>query len=367
MRATAVAIALCLAAIAGAPDQAVAARVRTAPGRGFVRPAARKRATPGRRSAFAGWRIAHDLKPVGGVLIGLSGTFDPYYQSLTAQLPRHLKVFVAGKAERLGPEAAGLDVEPIGADFTMAMWSRDYAPFLVRGPGGRKRLVQFAHARGSRELGQALADRLGIRLIQSPLALEGGNLVADGQGNIFLSRAVLERNARFPRARIERHLRSMLGARSVTWLDPLPDEVTGHVDIFMKYAGRVNGREVMVVSDSPDPARHAVLDRAAARLTARGYRVLRLMNHEAGGVPFSYAQAVLLTGRERVALVPSYQEANLPDAVRADVARRDRQAQRLYRALGFRVVPLRARDLMKNGLGSAHCTIREIWAEALED
>jgi agmatine/peptidylarginine deiminase len=358
------ALALCLAAAGGGAAQAAARRTAV------IRPGATRRAaarrTP-RTRAFSGWRIEHDLKPVGGLLIGAPGQFDAYYSSLTSQLPRHLKVFVAGKADRLGPSAAGLDVEPIGNDFTMAMWSRDYAPFLVRGPAGKKRLVQFAHARGSRELGQALADRLGIRLYKSPLALEGGNLVADGEGNIFLSRVVLERNAKLPRARIERHLRRMLGARSVTWLEPLPDEVTGHVDIFMKYAGRVNGREAMVVSDSPDPARHAVLERAAARLARRGYRVLRLMNHEAGGVPFSYAQAVLLTGAEKVALVPSYAEPNLPDAVRADALRRDHQAQRLYRALGYRVIPLRARDLMKSGLGSAHCTIREIWSAALGD
>jgi len=358
-----VAVALCLAAAAGGAAEAARRPAVTRPGA-----TARRRAAPRRTArAFTGWRIEHDLKPVGGVLIGAPGQFDAYYTSLTAQLPRHLKVFVAGKAEKLGPSAAGLDVEPIGNDFTMAMWSRDYAPFLVRGPGGKKRLVQFAHAKGSRELGQALADRLGIRLYQSPLSLEGGNLIADGEGNIFLSRVVLERNKKYPRARVERHLRRMLGARSVTWLDPLPDEATGHVDIFMKYAGRVKGREVMVLSDSPDPTRHAVLERAAARLQRRGYRVLRLMNHEAGGVPFSYAQAVLLTGAENVALVPAYAEPNLPDAVRADAERRDRQAQRLYRALGYRVIPLRTRDLMKSGLGSAHCTIREIWSSALED
>jgi agmatine/peptidylarginine deiminase len=360
----AAALTACLAAVAPQPiDAARRARV-TRPGTAARRPVTTRRPTS---RPFSGWRIEHDLKPVGGVLIGAPGQFDAYYRSLTGQLPRHLKVFVAGKAERLGAEAAGLDLEPIGDDFTMAMWSRDYAPFLVRGPGGRKRLVQFAHAKGSRELGQALADRLGIRLVRSPLALEGGNLIADGDGNIFLSRAVLERNAGYPRARIERHLRRMLGARSVTWLEPLPEEVTGHVDIFMKYAGRVKGREVMVVSDSPDPARHAVLERAAARLSRRGYRVLRLMNHEAGGVPFSYAQAVLLNGAEKVALVPSYAEPGLPDAIRADALRRDHQAQRLYRALGYRVIPLRARDLMRSGLGSAHCTIREIWASALED
>jgi agmatine/peptidylarginine deiminase len=361
MRAALAAAALCLAAAGGGAAQAAARRTAV------NRPGVTRRAPARRPRAFSGWRIEHDLKPVGGVLIGAPGQFDAYYASLTSQLPRHLKVFVAGKPDRLGPSAAGLDLEPIGRDFTMAMWSRDYAPFLVRGPGGKKRLVQFAHAKGSRELGQALAGRLGIRLYESPLALEGGNLVADGEGNIFLSSVVLARNRRYPRARIERHLRRMLGARSVTWLEPLPDEVTGHVDIFMKYAGRVNGREVMVVSDSPDPARHAVLERAARRLARRGYRVLRLMNHEAGGVPFSYAQAVLLTGAEKVALVPSYAEPDLPDAVRADVERRDRQAQRLYRALGYRVIPLRARDLMKSGLGSAHCTIREIWSAALED
>jgi agmatine/peptidylarginine deiminase len=361
MRLRLLAAALCLAAAAGGAAQAAVRRTAV------KRPAVTRRAPARRTRAFSGWRIEHDLKPVGGVLIGAPGQFDAYYASLTSQLPRHLKVFVAGTPDRLGASAAGLDLEPIGRDFTMAMWSRDYAPFLVRGPGGKKRLVQFAHAKGSRELGRALSARLGIRLYESPLALEGGNLVADGAGNIFLSNVVLARNSRYPRARIERHLRRMLGARSVTWLEPLPDEVTGHVDIFMKYAGRVNGREVMVVSDSPDPARHAVLERAAGRLARRGYRVLRLMNHEAGGVPFSYAQAVLLTGAEKVALVPSYAEPGLPDAVRADVERRDRQAQRLYRALGYRVIPLRARDLMKSGLGSAHCTIREIWSAALED
>ena len=84
----------------------------------------------------------------------------------------------------------------------------------------------------------------------------------------------------------------------------------------------------------------------------------RSLKHER--VPYRYAQAVLLTETKRVALVPAYAEDDLPPAVLADARARDAAAQRLYRGLGYQVVPLRARDLMGGGGGSVHCTIREI-------
>src|SRR5262245_66462282 len=96
------AAALCLAAVGGGAAQAAARRTAV------NRPGVTRRA-PARRTsrAFSGWRIEHDLKPVGGVLIGAPGQFDAYYASLTSQLPRHLKAFVAGHPDRLRGSAGG--------------------------------------------------------------------------------------------------------------------------------------------------------------------------------------------------------------------------------------------------------------------
>ncbi len=307
---------------------------------------------------FSGWRIESELKPTDGVLVGPPHLFTRFKRSIMKGLPRHLVLFVADPGPPLGREAAGLDVRPVGHD--MDPWTRDWTPFLVRGPRGQKRLVQFAHKPWSLEFGNALARELGLPLVESSLDIDGGNLIADGRGNLLLAwEHVRKKNPGLTRAEIERRLRREIGARSITWLPSLPDERTGHADIFLKYAGRVRGREAMILADSPDPARHAMLERVARTLRARGYRVLRIMNHEHQGTPYSYAQAVLLTGTRRVALVPFYAEKHLSARVLADARARDAAAQRLYRNLGYQVVPLRARDLMSGG-GSAHCTIREI-------
>lgn len=74
------------------------------------------------------------------------------------------------------------------------------------------------------------------------------------------------------------------------FLQSLPRETTKHVDMFI---GKLD-EQTLVVSDSRDEQRKAVLDRNAQWLKQLGFKVIRLMNAgpDRMAIPMSYAQLV---------------------------------------------------------------------------
>ncbi len=123
-------------------------------------------------------------------------------------------------------------------------WSRDSGPMFVK-KGGERRIAGFtfngwgAKFRPYKDdalLKARLAAHYKNKMYVSPLVLEGGGVLQDGEGTIITTEECLlhrNRNPKMNKAEVEQQLKDYLGAKKVVWLKHgiTPDPVTnGHVD-----------------------------------------------------------------------------------------------------------------------------------------
>jgi agmatine deiminase len=147
-------------------------------------------------------------------------------------------------------------------------WMRDSGPLSVRRSIGRRletAIVQFhfnAWAkyddwRKDRRVPEMAARRLGKRLFDAPIILEGGGIEVNGRGTLitteecYLDPKIQVRNPGVGRVEFETALRDCLGVRNICWLSrgPAGDDTHGHIDDICRF---VNARTLVLIrEDNP--------------------------------------------------------------------------------------------------------------------
>ncbi len=131
----------------------------------------------------------------------------------------------------IDPASVAFEVSP-GVE---TMWTRDYGPWHVYVDGQRSSIDMGYY--NTRPYDDAVPMRLGEAwdedVYRTPLSTEGGNFMTDGLGTCWASRGVIERNG-LSRVQIEAIYRDYVGCRHMTFVGPLPDEGTTHIDMFSK-------------------------------------------------------------------------------------------------------------------------------------
>jgi len=238
------------------------------------------------------------------------------------------------------------------------IWIRDYAPVFSQSAGGLRMAadLQYYSSRPADDhMPPVLADILGAMVYPTPLSLEGGNLLRDGQGGCVTSTILQSQwiNPGLAREDLEAVLQRYLGCERVSWLEPLEGEGTGHVDLFAAF---LDGQRILLGSYDAeyDPVNAALLDDNAQLLERAGYEVLRLPmpHHDDGdgdGIDDfrSYLNALpVASGQQGSWLVPVFDDAT------------EREGEFLDGlaavAEGWEVVPLDSSSLVMLG-GALHC------------
>lgn len=235
------------------------------------------------------------------------------------------------------------------------MWIRDYGPVFVRRPSGRIVVLDSQYNESDRHrddyIPRYLAGYFRLPIANSPLIIEGGNLLSNGQGVYITSTTVIARNQ--PRGyetpAIGSVLRETYGASMWVYLKPLIGETTGHVDMFMTLVAP----NVVVLGQydpSIDAANAQRLDEHAALLsrtqTPQGpLQVVRIpMPPNTDGEFRTYTNVIFANG---TLLVPQYPGVS-PDL--------DKHALDLYARLlpGWKIVGIDSSTIIKKS-GSLHC------------
>ncbi len=167
-------------------------------------------------------------------------------------------------------------------------WLRDCGPIYVYDDSDIRLAVHFAfNAWGEKfppwdndaAVGRLIAERLGDRVVESPMVLEGGSILTDGQGTLLTTEQCLldpNRNPSLLREQIESELRSRLGVERIVWLGMglLEDRDTdGHVDLIAAFTAPGHVLLQTVQEDNPN-FEHCVENRV--RLEAAGIEVTEL-------------------------------------------------------------------------------------------
>jgi agmatine deiminase len=305
-----------------------------------------------------------ELENMSAIVVANPDGYGPtqnLHESLGKALPNGTKLIVLQAKDHTdawsGKAPKGSVAIKTAAD---SPWARDFAPTFVRTKEGKLEAVEFKYFYpGADGIAASIAKKMGVPVRSSPLVVEGGNLLAD-QGRLFVTTKLLETNKGMTKAQVESELKSVLHIDHVEWMTPLPGEATGHIDMYAKLVAP----QTMLVSDTKDLKQKAVMDAAAKRFEALGYKVLRALNAptdqrstNGGAQTRSYANALVVNG---TAFVPQYlsgQDVN--DGRGKNVAALDKMALETYRKAGLNAVGVPASALI-GFEGSVHCMTNTI-------
>ncbi|MBI1209065.1 MAG: agmatine deiminase [Azospirillum sp.] len=177
-------------------------------------------------------------------------------------------------------------------------WLRDCGPgFVVDRQGGVAGVHWRFNAWGGlypdyeadRRLGRLILDHLGMVCHEAPLVLEGGAILADGEGTLLATEQCLlnpNRNPGMNRAQIERLLMDYTGATKVIWLGEgcQGDQTGGHVDQIACFVRP--GVVLALNTDDPGDANfkafHDNLDRLTKARDAAGRSLEVIRVHQPG-------------------------------------------------------------------------------------
>jgi agmatine deiminase len=192
-----------------------------------------------------------------------------------------------GADAALARAACGAGVEIVELELDDS-WLRDCGPIYTLADDGARVAAHFAfNAWGEKfppwdhdaAVGRLIAERMGDRVVESSLVLEGGSILTDGQGTLLTTEQCLlnpNRNPSWSREQIESELRERLGVQRFVWLGMglVEDRDTdGHVDLIAAFTRPGHVLLQMVGEENPN-FEHCRDNRA--RLAAAGLDVTEL-------------------------------------------------------------------------------------------
>lgn len=228
------------------------------------------------------------------------------------------------------------------------LWIRDYGPTMVFAGTGPVFIANpyvpngLGFHRRDNELPVEIARVYGLPVHRLPIVMEGGNLLSDGAGGVFMCSSVFDHNADLDQPELRRIMKAYFGAERLTLLPPMPLENTGHVDIALKFASLTTAWVTQVPGNHPW---HETLERVAT-IVETTHRVERMSIAPLKGGISERCPANALTVNDTI-FYPGYDR----DA--------DRAAAKSFRALSPDKA-LVSVDYCDFGVGGLHCQTKEI-------
>ncbi|MEZ0229492.1 MAG: agmatine deiminase family protein, partial [Planctomycetota bacterium] len=238
------------------------------------------------------------------------------------------------------------------------VWIRDFGPWTVRKKKDDKRAIgdlgYYADRVDDDRMPVDYAKLRGWeRLDLSSLKIEGGNIMSDGKGKVYLTGRVLEgtgRAANDSQEAVESTLRQV-GASEVHFVERMAEpEGTGHIDMFAK----LMDENTVLVGRHHDARWAAGLERNAARFASLGLRVVR--------VDFARPERTKGVGAEGLGLMTYTNSLFVGKTVLVTAYKdkeRDSQALDVYRGLGWKPVGVDVRAIIAQN-GAIHCMSMQV-------
>jgi agmatine/peptidylarginine deiminase len=239
--------------------------------------------------------------------------------------------------------------------YASSSWMRDFSPVMIQKKDGTPGLVLFKYVNDESDYKvdqNSLTKAFIATSHRVDLRLEGGNILSDEDGRLYISTAVVENNLptnstaedfTAKKAEIEKILKAELLASEVVWIPRVAKnfEATGHVDMYM----RLLNHKQAIVAESNNKDINKTLNQVAEILQAKGFQVTRLKandkfenKYRPQNVFPSYTNSILVG---KTIFIPEY---HVPE---------DTIAVQTYRKMGYKVIQIEG-DSIQLG-GSVHC------------
>jgi agmatine deiminase len=306
------------------------------------------------------FRIPAEYEPVAAVVIGWAG-----YTKMLASIakaasgPGKAEVWAAaGPASISGVPAASYSKINAPID---TVWMRDYGPFGLSG-GGKARVgivdAVYRHYQYRRD-DDALPVNLGrikkIEVFGTPMILDGGNVMVDSKGGLFMTKRTYVWNSSLSQDQVDAALKASFKVKNIYAFEYAgypgePADGTGHIDMFMKL---LNDHTVLVSVADTEPfksnAEKAIsFFKGKTASDGQPYKIITVKGWEDYGTWYTYTNSLLVN---KTAILPSY----------SGHAKEEAEAKAAYEAgiPGVTVVPVPSDDSIGAG-GSIHCVTQTI-------
>jgi agmatine deiminase len=235
------------------------------------------------------------------------------------------------------------------------VWMRDYGPFGVA--GGKPGIVDsiyrhYQYRRNDDAVPGVLGKAKGIGVYGMPIIMDGGNLLVDSQGTLFMTKRTYLWNSNMSKETVDNHLKNYLKVKNIVAFDYAgypgePGDGTGHVDMYVKL---LNDNTVLLAVTEDEPFKTAC-NKAMAWFKAnkapngQPYKILTVKAW-ATDAWYTYTNSLVVNN---VAIIPSYSGHPQDEAA----------AKAAYESAGYQVVPVPSDDSIVAG-GSIHCVTQTI-------
>ncbi|MHB0997048.1 MAG: agmatine deiminase family protein [Elusimicrobiales bacterium] len=311
---------------------------------------------PTRRGATpSDFRMPAEYEPVAAVTLGWAG-----YTGMLTNIAR--AVTGAGKAQLWvvggptsisGVPAASYSRIPARLD---TVWMRDYGPFGVSATTGKPGIVDsiyrhYQYRRNDDAVPGVLGAAKNIGVYAMPVIMDGGNLMVDSKGTLFMTKRTYLWNSNMTEDQVNTHLKNYLKVKKIVTFDYAgypgePEDGTGHIDMFMKL---LNDNTVLLAVSDDEPFKSNT-EKAMAWFKANKapnggpYKIVTVKGW-ATDAWYTYTNSLIVNN---VAIIPSYSGSNEEGSAKA-----------AYEAAGYTVVPVNTDDSIRAG-GSIHCVTQTI-------
>jgi|GEM_PF-1920830 len=243
-------------------------------------------------------------------------------------------------------------------------WARDYTPEIVKDINGRYIFIRadFNYistpiAPNDQKIGKLTGDYLGVPTYYIPIEIDGGNILSDGNGTIFMNEAIYEKNTSLTKNEFEKLVKKYYGAKRLVILPKVRGELAGHIDPLIKI---INENTIIVADTKYYKNMKKDLDKLACILgnlkshngSGKPYNIIRLpvpiktAKDLLGITQYSYSNSLLVN---KTLIMPLYNDG-IQDKNTMEIYKKALPAD--YKVVGI--------DFSYYLDGSIHCATKEI-------
>lgn len=239
------------------------------------------------------------------------------------------------------------------------VWMRDYGPVGILSDHSLAivdtRYRHYQYRREDDRLPVCLGESQSIPSYTTSLILDGGNLMVDSKGNLFMTKVTYKWNSHLSPEAVDQALKDYFNVHTIHTFEYAgypdnPADGTGHIDMFVKL---LDDQTVMIAESSDEPFRTAInkaLTYFQNLKTPDGgsYKIVRTPGYRRNYTWYTYTNSLIVNN---IILVPSYSYYPSSNA----------KAQKVYEEAmpGKKAILIPSDDSIKAG-GSIHCVTQQI-------
>lgn len=241
------------------------------------------------------------------------------------------------------------------------VWMRDYGPFSLKSKNpGEIAIVDsiyrhYAYRRYDDRFPSCLGGEQNINVFKMNLILDGGNLMTDTKGNLFMTKVTYKWNSGMSKDEVDEKLKKFFGVHTIHALDfagyPYsPKDGTGHIDMFLKL---LDDNTFVLAKSEQEPFKTTFKKayQYLSKLTApngKPYKILRLKGWY-NRAWYTYTNSLIVNDH---VLMPSFSGHESDNELA-------KKTYELGLSNKYKVIPIKSDSAILYG-GSIHCVTQTI-------